>query len=134
MIKILIVDDSAVARDTIAEVLRHDQEFKIVGYAEDGLQAVNLCGVLKPDLILMDIHMPKMNGLQAIQAIMKSRNPVPSVVLTTDYTSKTVRHAMRVGGQEAMEKPSLDWSFSQMSTFFSLLKNIAADSMPRFMD
>lgn len=134
MIKILIADDSAVARDIIAEVLRHDQEFKVIGYAENGSQAVDLCEVLRPDLVLMDIHMPKMDGLQAIQAIMKSRNPVPSVVLTTDFTSASVRRAMRAGGQEAMPKPSLDWSFSQMQTFFSQLKNIAADSMPRFMN
>ena len=85
--RILIVDDSATQRQLLREVLSHDAEFQVVGEAADGLEAVRLCHSLQPDLVTMDIQMPRMNGYEAIRRIM-AETPRPIVVLTSSFSDR----------------------------------------------
>jgi len=85
--KILIVDDSATQRKVLREMLTHDPDIQVVGEAADGMEALELCHQLKPDLVTMDIQMPRMNGYEATRRIM-SETPRPVVVLTSSFSDR----------------------------------------------
>ncbi len=65
MIRVLVVDDNQEFRGAVRDLLEGDLQIRVVGEAADGLQAISLAAHLQPDLILMDIAMPLMNGLEA---------------------------------------------------------------------
>jgi two-component system chemotaxis response regulator CheB len=90
MINVLVVDDSAVARAVLVELLGSDPAICVVGTASDGEEAVAANARLKPDLITMDIHMPRMNGTTAIREIMQTL-PTPIVVVTGNEITAEVR-------------------------------------------
>lgn len=79
----LVVDDYAVWRKGISEILRHDDGIHVVGEAENGLEAIAQCGTLLPDVILMDHHMPLSDGLEATRAI-KTQYPFVRVLMLSD--------------------------------------------------
>ncbi len=81
-IRVLVVDDSAVLRQSIRFILESDRGLKVIGEAKDGEEAVALSKRLRPDVITMDLEMPKMDGLNAIRHIM-SKSPIPIVVVTS---------------------------------------------------
>jgi DNA-binding NarL/FixJ family response regulator len=83
-IKILLAEDHAVVRESIRESLARESEFKVVGEASDGLEAVKLAGELLPDVILMDISMPGLNGIEATRQI-KAVHPSVAVLILTAY-------------------------------------------------
>ena len=76
MIKVLVVEDSPTARELILAILAMDPGLKVCGVVDNGLEAVQLTKELWPDVILMDIQMPKMDGFQATKLIM-SEKPTP---------------------------------------------------------
>jgi DNA-binding NarL/FixJ family response regulator len=80
--KILLVDDHLIVRDGIKLVLQSDPSLELVGEAGNGKEAIALCTELKPDLIIMDIDMPVMNGIDAIREIRKTNNDVKIIILT----------------------------------------------------
>ena len=82
MIRVLIVDDSPTLRILIRRILESDPEIQVVGEAANGEEAIALCQKLNPDIITMDIQMPRMDGYEAIRHIM-AEMPRPIVVLTT---------------------------------------------------
>ena len=84
VIKILLAEDHAVVRESIRESLARESEFKIVGEASDGEEAVRLTGQLRPDVVLMDISMPKLNGIEATKQI-KAATPSVAVLILTAY-------------------------------------------------
>lgn len=106
-IRILVVDDSQLARDIITELLTDDPTICIVGTAADGLAAVQMAKALRPNLIIMDIEMPVMDGLDAIQQIMQEC-PVPILVLTSRTGARLAYEAVSKGALGIMEKPMLD--------------------------
>jgi two-component system chemotaxis response regulator CheB len=112
-IKVLIVDDSLVAREMIAQILGTDAAIEVVGMARDGQEAIDSVGELKPDLITMDIHMPKVDGLQAIEQIM-AYNPTPILVVSSSVHGEGVGRAfdaLNVGALEVLKKPEpRDWA------------------------
>lgn len=81
MIRVLVVDDSAVLRQSTRFILESDPDLRVVGEASNGVDAIALAGKLQPDVITMDIRMPKMDGLEAIREIM-TEHPVPIIVVT----------------------------------------------------
>ncbi|KKM11214.1 chemotaxis protein CheY [Clostridiales bacterium PH28_bin88] len=105
-IRVLIVDDSALMRKFIAEIFAQDPEIEVVGSARDGQEAVRLAGELEPDVITMDINMPRMDGLTALQHIMYTR-PVPVIVLSSLAKKGELAtfEALELGAVDCIEKP-----------------------------
>jgi len=81
MIRVLVVDDSALMRRIISRMLRKDKFIEVVGTAENGEEALERIETLKPDVVTMDVEMPRMNGLEALKHIM-SRAPLPVIMLS----------------------------------------------------
>ena len=107
MIKVLIVDDSTVARDLLKHIFSFDPEIAVVGEARDGLEAVQLVTSNKPDVVTMDINMPRLNGFEATRQIME-RTPVPIVIVTASWDPNDVQttwRAMEAGAVAALERP-----------------------------
>ncbi len=112
-IRVLIVDDSLVAREMLAQILRSDADIEVVGEAVDGEEAVRKAADLTPDLITMDIHMPKMDGLAAIERIM-AYTPTPILVVSSSVYGEGMGRAfdaLGCGALEVIKKPEpRDWA------------------------
>jgi len=107
-IRVLIVDDSPTMRVLIANVLKSDPEMEVVGVAGDPLEARELIKALDPDVITLDIEMPKMNGIEFLEKIMRLR-PMPVVMvstLTQDGAEATI-DALALGAFDCVGKPSI---------------------------
>jgi len=112
MIKLLIVDDSAFMRMAIAKMIENDPGIEVVGEAHNGEVAIQLAQRLRPDVITMDVEMPVVNGIQAVQRIMES-TPCPIIMvssLTTQSANVTIR-ALELGAVDFIAKSS---SFVQL--------------------
>jgi DNA-binding NarL/FixJ family response regulator len=94
---VLIVDDNSLLRSTLRSFLERDQEINVCGEAADGADAVEKANALKPGLILMDLAMPKMNGLQAARAI-KRAMPEARIVMFTLYSETVGKLAESASG------------------------------------
>jgi len=107
MIKVLITEDSPVVRGFLEYVLNSDPDIQVVGTAKDGMEAVQMVAQNRPDVITMDIHMPKMDGFEATRKIMET-NPVPIVICSASWdpteVDKTFK-TMEAGAVAALEKP-----------------------------
>ena len=95
--RILIVDDHPVVRDGLRGMFQGDQDFAVVGEAADGAEAVRLAGELEPDVILMDLHMPGVDGATAIQQLVERGSRARVLVLTTYDTDADVVPALEAG-------------------------------------
>ena len=107
MIKALIVDDSPVARQLLDHILSADPEIRVVGFANDGEEAVELARRTKPDVITMDICMPKLNGYEATRRIMETC-PTPIVVVSASWRPEDVDATFRsieAGAVAVVQKP-----------------------------
>ncbi|MGD9008740.1 MAG: chemotaxis protein CheB [Desulfobacteraceae bacterium] len=105
-IKALIVDDALFMRKAISEILESDERLQVVGTARDGLDGLDKIKELKPDVITLDIDMPRMDGLAAIRHIM-IESPVPVVVLSSLFSDGAVTfEALRLGVVDFVPKPS----------------------------
>ncbi len=96
-IRILVVDDHPIVRDGIRGLFAGDNEFEVVGEAGDGADAVRQTAQLDPDVVLMDLRMPTMSGVEAIQQLRELRHPARVLVLTTYDTDRDVLPAVVAG-------------------------------------
>ncbi|MFC4767209.1 protein-glutamate methylesterase/protein-glutamine glutaminase [Effusibacillus consociatus] len=105
---VLVVDDSAFMRRTIIKILEGDLQFFTVGVARDGQEAVEKAQRLQPDVVTMDVEMPKLNGLQALEQIQKV-SPVPVVMLSsfTDKGTQATLDALELGAVDFFLKSAL---------------------------
>lgn len=106
-IKALVVDDSNVARMMLIHILEEDPEIRVIGAVADGQAALDFVRAHTPDVIVMDIHMPGMDGFEATRRIMES-HPVPIVVCTATANPREVATTFRVmeaGALACVEKP-----------------------------
>jgi len=87
MIRVLVVDDHAILRDGIRSLLESQDDILVVGEAGDGSEALEITGTLLPDIVLMDISMPKTNGLEATRLI-KERFPHVKVLILTQHDNR----------------------------------------------
>lgn len=105
-IKVLIVDDSAVVRQTLSDVLSSDRRIKVMGVAVDPYIAAEKMRKKRPDVIMLDIEMPRMDGITFLKKIM-NQHPIPVVICSslTGKGSETALKAMEYGAVEIIEKP-----------------------------
>jgi two-component system chemotaxis response regulator CheB len=103
---VLIVDDSATMRGLIAAALKRDPEIEVLGFANDPIEAREQVKVLNPDVITLDVEMPKMNGLEFLEKIMRLRpTPVVMVSTLTQAGAEVTLAALELGAVECIGKP-----------------------------
>ena len=107
-IKVLIVDDSAVVRQTLAEILSSDPQIDVIATAADPFIAAERIRIELPDVITLDVEMPRMDGITFLQKIM-SQHPIPVVMCSslTEERSETALKALECGAVEIIQKPRL---------------------------
>jgi two-component system chemotaxis response regulator CheB len=131
MIKVLVVDDSSFMRRVISKMLESDESIKVVGTARDGLEAIELVEKLKPDVVTMDVEMPRMNGIEALKHIMEN-NPVPVIMfsaLTKEGAEITIS-ALEIGAVDFITKDFSNVSvsiFGKENELISKVKSVAKD-------
>ena len=101
---VLIVDDVAFVRKTLTEILS-DAHYQVVGEAADGEEAVNLYTKLRPDLVTMDVVMPKMSGIDAARRILKIDKDARVVIISAMGQESLVMEAINVGARDYILKP-----------------------------
>ena len=99
MPRVLIVDDHAFIRRGVQTILHPFPEWEFCGEAENGKEAIRMAGQLKPEVIIMDISMPGLNGIEATRAIRKAQPDVKIVLLTLHDSSELLRIAFRAGAR-----------------------------------
>jgi len=105
--RVLVVDDIAETRENIRKLLQFEADIEVVGSARTGKEAVQLTDELKPDVVLMDINMPDMDGITATEMI-RQRNPVPQIViLSVQGDPNYMRRAMLAGARDFLTKPPM---------------------------
>src|SRR5262249_12817400 len=109
-IRVLVVDDSAIARRSISEALARDPEIKVVGTARDPYVARDEILALQPDVITLDLEMPRMDGLTFLK-ILQKHHPVPVVVISalTPSGSAKALEALKAGALDVFAKPVNCW-------------------------
>ncbi|MDQ4126490.1 MAG: response regulator transcription factor, partial [Actinomycetota bacterium] len=104
--RVLIADDSALVRDGMRAMLASELDLEVVAEAANGEEALRVCRSSKPDLILMDVRMPKMDGLQATRAIKAAYPKTAILVVTTHESPEYLLDAVRAGAAGYVLKES----------------------------
>ncbi len=99
VIRILIVDDHEMVRDGLAVMLARQDDFSVVGEAQNGLEAVEKTRELQPDVVLMDLRMPELNGVEAMRRIREELPDLKFLVLTTYDTDEYIFDAIEAGAK-----------------------------------
>jgi two-component system chemotaxis response regulator CheB len=104
---VLVVDDSMIMRTLIKDIISADPDLQIVGDAPDGAAALEKVKALKPDLVLLDIEMPKMDGLECLKRL-KLMSPAKVIIISSlaQMGSKTSMDARSFGAADVIAKPS----------------------------
>ena len=104
MIRLLLVEDETLFRLGLSRLLSLTGEFLIVGEAGDGEQAIALIAALKPDVVIMDIQMPHMSGIAALQKLRQSGDITPVILITTFDDEESFLLGMRAGASAFLRK------------------------------
>ncbi|MFH0822935.1 MAG: response regulator, partial [Pseudomonadota bacterium] len=106
-IRVLVVDDSVLMGRQIAGILSQDPEIEVIGRAKDGVEALEKIDKFKPDVVTLDVEMPKMNGITALKHIMvKHSTPTVMISSLTREGARTTFDALRYGAIDVIAKPS----------------------------
>ena len=108
MVRVLVAEDSPTVQDLLVWILQSDPDLQVVGMANDGEEAVRLAARLRPDVITMDIHMPRMDGFQATREIMR-QTPTPIVVVSATVDTESMEtsfSALQAGALSVVQKPT----------------------------
>lgn len=126
-IRLLIVDDSALMRKIIKQMAESDPDIEVVGAARDGLEGTEMAAALTPDVITMDVEMPRMTGLEALSIIMH-KTPTPVIMLSslTAEGAKSTFDALEAGAVDYIAKNLATSSFDLMKVQHELVAKIKA--------
>jgi two-component system nitrate/nitrite response regulator NarL len=105
-IKLLIADDHAIFRDALRTLLNSEEEITIVGEAQNGAECIKMLGKLKPDILLLDLHMPDKDGFAVLQEVNFDTLPTRVIVLTAAEDDRDLVRAMRLGARGVVLKES----------------------------
>lgn len=124
-VKVLIVDDSALMRQLLTEILSSDREISVVGAAPDPYIARELIKSLNPDVLTLDVEMPKMDGLTFLENLMRLR-PMPVVMVSslTEQGAEVTLQAMELGAIDFVTKPKIDLSAGMRSYSADLIAKV----------
>ena len=105
-IRVLIVDDSLLIREVLTEILNSSPEIEVVGAAEDAFVAREMIKQLNPDVLTLDIEMPRMNGITFLRNLMRLR-PMPVVMISvlTESNAEVTLEALAIGAVDFIAKP-----------------------------
>ena len=103
-IRILLVDDHTLFRSGLKALLSRQADFEVVGEASDGLEGVKLAEQLKPDLVLLDLDMPVMNGTEALAQMLAINRELPVVMLTVSEDAEDLKEAFVLGARGYLVK------------------------------
>jgi pilus assembly protein CpaE len=106
-IRVLVVDDIAETRENLKRMLQFDQNIEVVAVARTGKEAIELTQQIKPEVVLMDINMPDMDGIAATEAIRKRTPATQVVILSVQSDSNYMRRAMLAGARDFLAKPPM---------------------------
>lgn len=126
-IRVLVVDDSAFMRKVLTDLLNQDPELQVVGAARDGLDALDKVETLAPDVVTLDVEMPRLDGLSTLEELMK-RRPLPVVMvssLTRSGAEVTIR-ALAAGAVDFVAKPSGSISLDMSKVAGELVAKVKA--------
>jgi DNA-binding NarL/FixJ family response regulator len=98
-LKLLIVDDDALIREGLKILIELEDDFEVVGTASNGQEALELCKVLNPELVLMDIRMPVVDGVKGTRLIKQYNSDIKIVILTTFKDDEYIKDAVRSGAE-----------------------------------
>ena len=104
MISVLIADDHHLVRTSIAHLLNEESDIKIVGEVDDGESAVTQCRQLRPDIVLMDIRMPGIGGLEATRRIHRTMEDIKVLILTAHMEDSVLRRMLEAGASGFLSK------------------------------
>ena len=119
MIKILIADDHLIIRQGLRLILETEGDFELVGEASDGAEALSLCKTLQPDVVLMDLRMPNMDGLTAIETLKEKQPQIAVVILTTFNEDELMFRGLQAGARGYLLKDT------DRSTLFDTIRAAA---------
>src|ERR1700730_1115876 len=105
MIRVLIVDDIPSTLDNLQKLLGFEDDIDVCGTANDGKKAVEEARKLRPDLILMDVNMPVMDGIQATELLAQELPASPVIIMSVQGERDYLRRAMQAGAREFLIKP-----------------------------
>ncbi|MEM6528914.1 MAG: response regulator [Chloroflexota bacterium] len=105
-IRILLVDDIAEVRENVAKLIRFEQDFEVVGSSGSGRDGIKLAKELEPDIIIMDINMPDIDGISATQEITRALPAVGVIMMSVNSDRDYLRRAMMAGAKDFLTKPA----------------------------
>jgi two-component system, chemotaxis family, protein-glutamate methylesterase/glutaminase len=128
-LRVLLADDSIFVRHALVRMLEAEDDVEVVGVAENGRQAVALTAELRPDVVVMDVNMPEMNGLDALRHIMAD-SPTPVLLLSnqTQAGAEVTLHALELGAVDFLDKSSVGGSLDLYDLAPRLVQKIRAVS------
>lgn len=118
-VRVVVVDDSSTVRSFIARWLSESDDIELVGAAANGLEAISLVPAVKPDVVILDIEMPQMNGLEALPLI-RIAAPQAAVIISSRLTRKNAELTLRClqgGATEVVPKPGVDERSASLELF-----------------
>lgn len=132
--RVLIVDDSAFMRRAIASLLEGESDIKVAGFAKDGEDALRQIQDLKPDIVTMDIEMPKMDGLTALKIIME-KFPLPVIMISslTDKGAKATLDALDLGAADYIPKSLSSVSLNILKIKDDLVSKVRAVTAKKYI-
>jgi two-component system chemotaxis response regulator CheB len=131
-VKVLIIDDSAVVRQTLSEILGSDPEITVIGTASDPFAAARRIQVELPDVITLDVEMPRMDGITFLRKLMAQR-PIPVVMCSslTEQGSETLMQALEAGAVDVILKPRLGTAQFLMESRVRICEAVKAAAQAR---
>lgn len=135
-LKVLVVDDSVMNRRTLTSLLQRQPDVEVVGAAADGDEALRLVAALQPDLITLDLEMPRMDGFTFLRLLMAKR-PTPVVVVSSHAAKENVFRALEVGAIDFITKPdqlltgAAESIRSQLETILNVVRQLSPTGLTR---
>ena len=138
MIKVLIIDDQVILRESLKFIVEQDPDIEVVGLGGNGKEALDLCSVLVPDVVLMDIMMPVCNGVEGTKLIKSQFRSIRVIILTTFNDEENISKAIKNGADgyvlKDIKPDELVLAIKSVAKGFSIMHHTTMDTFTRQID